>query len=411
MTVAGWTTETVEGCLAQISFASATKLQTKDYRTHGTYPIVDQGLDLIAGWTDCADGVISSPLPLVVFGDHTRTFKFVDFPFVRGADGTQLLRPRPGIDPRYFFYACRAVNLPSRGYNRHFSVLKEKEIPLPPLDEQRDIAAVLRHVEAAISVQAQQLAAATAVKRSAMRGLFASGMRRETQKETPIGPVPMSWEVDRLDRWADVISTRMSYSDLQGLVPAVSDYVTVLGIKVSDMNLPGNETTLVRSALMVPVERTVAAQRCAPPGSIIFPKRGAAIATNKKRLASEWTVFDPNVIGVVARENVNHRFLFHWFQDFDLRTITEPGPTPQLNKKNLEPLLVPMPQAIDEQRDIVAVLDAIDRKHDLHNRKRVVLDDLFSSLLHDLTTGDVRVADLDQSTLHKSLEQTAGAAA
>lgn len=148
MTASSWNSATVEQCLERVSLPTAVKLQTKDYRTEGAYPIVDQGQDLIAGWTDNPDAVIAAPLPVIVFGDHTRVFKFVDFPFVRGADGTQLLRPKAGIDPLYFYYACRAIDLPSRGYNRHFTTLKEKSIQIPPtIEEQVQIAHVLRDVD------------------------------------------------------------------------------------------------------------------------------------------------------------------------------------------------------------------------------------------------------------------------
>jgi type I restriction enzyme S subunit len=110
-------------------------------------------------------------------------------------------------------------------------------------------------------------------------------------------------------------------------------------------------------------------------------------------------VFDPNVIGVIAGAAVEQDFLFQWFQTFDLRTITEPGPTPQLNKKNLEPLIIPVPPTLKEQCEIVAILDAIDRKIDLHRKKRAVLDELFKALLHKLMTGEIRVGDLDLSAL------------
>src|SRR5438067_93066 len=144
MSINCWSAETVAACLEPIAIPSAAKLQTKDYRASGKYPVIDQGQTFIAGWTDDGAGVISVPLPLIVFGDHTRAFKFVDFPFVRGADGTQLLKPRDGIDPLYFYYACRAIDLPSRGYNRHFTILKTKEIQLPAADEQEEIARILR---------------------------------------------------------------------------------------------------------------------------------------------------------------------------------------------------------------------------------------------------------------------------
>ena len=55
--------ETVAACLEPFSLPTSLKLQTKDYQTHGAFPIIDQGQELIAGWTDNPDGVISSPLP------------------------------------------------------------------------------------------------------------------------------------------------------------------------------------------------------------------------------------------------------------------------------------------------------------------------------------------------------------
>src|SRR6266436_4315679 len=153
MNINGWSVETVETCLEGVAISSSAKLQTRDYHASGKYPIIDQGQAFIAGWTDNDAAVISAPLPLIVFGDHTRAFKFVAFPFVRGADGTQLLKPRDGIDPLFFYYACRAIDLPSRGYNRHFTLLKNTEIQLAPPAEQPEIARVLRRVEHNLELQ------------------------------------------------------------------------------------------------------------------------------------------------------------------------------------------------------------------------------------------------------------------
>ena len=231
-----------------------------------------------------------------------------------------------------------------------------------------------------------------ALKRAAMHTLFTLGLRGEAQKETEIGSVPESWEIGQLGEFADVISTRMSYSDLDNAEhPGTGDTVIVQGIKVSDMNLPGNELELQTAALERMVDKNEAEYRCAPPGTIIFPKRGAAIGTNKKRISTQWTAFDPNVIGVASNGSIEQALLFEWFQMFDLRTITEPGPTPQLNKKNLLPLRIPVPPTREEQLEIVAVLTAIDRKIDLHRRKRTTLDELFKTLLHKLMTGKIRV--------------------
>ena len=60
--------------------------------------------------------------------------------------------------------------------------------------------------------------------------------------------------------------------------------------------------------------------------------------------------------------------------------------------------IVPVPPSLDEQHEIVVILDAINRKIDLHRRKRAVLEKLFKALLHKLMTGEIRVEDLASST-------------
>ncbi|MFN5588665.1 MAG: hypothetical protein ACK48P_02405, partial [Holosporales bacterium] len=126
----GWAYCNFSDCLEKLHLPVKEKLQTKDYQKSGHYPIIDQGQDLIAGWTDTVSSVISEPLPLIIFGDHTRAFKYVDFPFARGADGTQLLKPIASINVLYFYYVCLSIDIQNRGYNRHYSILKEKVVPI-----------------------------------------------------------------------------------------------------------------------------------------------------------------------------------------------------------------------------------------------------------------------------------------
>ena len=315
-----------------------------------------------------------------------------------------VLRAKTGVDARFL---STVVHSPSfleyavagttgvQHPRTSWAHLREFEAPAFELEEQQRLADVLWLVHEAIKRSEKLVKEAQALKRAAMHTLFTRGLRGEPQKETEIGPVPESWDIGQLGEFADVISTRMSYSELDNAERAgTGDTVIVQGIKVSDMNLPGNELELQTAALERMVDKDEAEYRCAPPGTVIFPKRGAAIATNKKRISTRWTAFDPNVIGVASNGNIEQIFLFDWFQMFDLRTITELGPTPQLNKKNLLPLSIPIPPTQEEQLEIVAILDAIDRKIDLHRRKSAVLEELFKALLHKLMTGKMRVGEL-----------------
>ena len=388
------------------------KLQARDYRSTGAFRVIDQGQSEIAGWTDDASLVIDSGLPFVVFGDHTRAFKYVDHPFVLGADGTQLLAPSTEYCPRFFYFACVHLDLPSRGYSRHYTTLKEKSLPLPPKPEQQKITAILWKLQRAIAIQDRLIAATRDLKQSAMQHLFTHGLRGEPLKETEIGLMPESWDVARLDSCCDVLSSSLSYSDLLDVEDSATDAsVKVHGIKVSDMNLSGNEVEITRANLLRHLESSLAERKTVPAETVVFPKRGAAIATNKKRLTTTWTVLDPNLIGVRPKQGLNYRYLFYWFEQFDLRTITEPGPTPQLNKKNLTPLQLPVPSTEDEQRDIAAALAALDRKLAHHQRKRTTLNDLFQTTLHQLMTAQIRVADLDIDTSEIAMPPLQGQAA
>lgn len=108
------------------------KIQTSDYQEKGNYPIVDQSTNFICGYTDVKDTVYSEPLPIIIFGDHTRILKFVNFPFACGADGTQLIYPnRAAISVAYLYFQLKNLNLANYHYARHFKFLKDQYIYLP----------------------------------------------------------------------------------------------------------------------------------------------------------------------------------------------------------------------------------------------------------------------------------------
>ena len=115
-----------------------TKLKTDEYHQNGKYPIVDQGQNLIAGYTDKEDGVFKE-LPAIIFGDHTRCIKYIDFPFAQGADGVKVLKPKQFFNTKAFYYAFQTVDIPNMGYRRHFPLFDKYEIPVPPLSEQQRI--------------------------------------------------------------------------------------------------------------------------------------------------------------------------------------------------------------------------------------------------------------------------------
>lgn len=169
-----WAKSTVEELTVTVT--PPKKLQTTDYRPDGEFPIVDQSQANICGWTNDDSAVIDKGLPVIVFGDHTCTLKFVDRPFAQGADGIKILRPKRGIDIRFLFCALESDPVAQESYKRHFSMLKEKELfyPDPKSGEQQRLASCLSSLDALISTETQKLEALRTHKKGLMQQLFPS---------------------------------------------------------------------------------------------------------------------------------------------------------------------------------------------------------------------------------------------
>lgn len=133
------------------------RVKKSDYLAEGKYPIVDQGSEFIAGYCNSAAGLIDHSKELVIFGDHTREVKLIDFPFIQGADGIKILESANTLLPRFLFYWLGTEPVESRGYRRHFPLLKQLSFPLPPLEVQQRIVDYLEKTNAKVDDVIQRL--------------------------------------------------------------------------------------------------------------------------------------------------------------------------------------------------------------------------------------------------------------
>jgi type I restriction enzyme S subunit len=154
------------------------KVKQQEYKVYGKYPIVDQGKSLIAGYCDYEKYVYEGTLPVIIFGDHTRIIKFINFPFVIGADGTKVLTPNASVVlPEFFYFALLNIKIPNRGYNRHYSLLREQKIPLPPLFVQQKIASILSAIDAKIEAEENKKQALEDLFKTLLHNLMTAKIR------------------------------------------------------------------------------------------------------------------------------------------------------------------------------------------------------------------------------------------
>ena len=137
---------------------NAIKIKKELYLEYGEYPIIDQGKNELAGYTNEVEGIYKEEA--LVFGDHTRIIKYIDFPIFLGADGVKLLKLKSNkekISIKYLYYFLNTVKLPNDGYSRHFKYLKQTVIPVPELDIQMKIVKCMDKANELIDKRKEQI--------------------------------------------------------------------------------------------------------------------------------------------------------------------------------------------------------------------------------------------------------------
>ena len=158
--------------------AKDSQIQTHEYADHGSYPVVDQGKSLAVAYSDKSEKVVRCPPEgIIVFGDHTRIVKFIDFDFLVGADGTQLLTTNGDYSAKFFYYQLSVKEIPSTGYNRHFKFLRGMSFLSPLLPEQQAVATVLSDMDAEIAALEQRRDKTRALKQGMMQELLTGRIR------------------------------------------------------------------------------------------------------------------------------------------------------------------------------------------------------------------------------------------
>lgn len=261
------------------------------------------------------------------------------------------------------------------------------EIPVPPLPEQQRIVGILDEAFAGLSTAKanaeNNLQNARALFRGRLKATFAPGVERGRSGSQTV----------RLSELATVQSGSGFPQNAQGKVTGGIPFY-----KVSDMNIPGNERLMVfeNNSISQEVRKTLRAGLF-PPGSVIFPKVGGAIATNKKRIISTSCCVDNNVMGVIPKAGkIISEFLYYFFLSHDLSEFANDAHLPSIKQSTVEEWVLTVPISLTEQERLVTELRNFSiesqRLEAIYHQKLTALDALKKSLLHQAFTGQLTAA-------------------
>lgn len=384
-----WQTCAVSDSFVKNKVGRQNQIPAKEIAEIGRFPVVDQGQKFVAGYCDDESKVIDFDLPLIIFGDHTRCFKYVDFPFVLGADGTKVLLPNKKLyDPRFYYFALLALEIPSRGYNRHFTILSERRLPLPPLPEQKKIAHILSMVQRAIEAQERIIQTTIELKNALMHKLFTEGIRNEPQKQTEIGLVPESWEVVALGSLAKVGN---------GSTPKRANEAYWEGGTIPWLN-----STKIHDRFITEADQFVtpqAVKECrlpkVAPNSLLIAITGQGKTLGNSAITRIETCINQHLAYAQfhAAKIVPDFVLWFLQTRYDyLRAIAHGGGSTKgaLTCGFLKTLPIPVPSRA-EQEEIASTFQMLEDKKDFAVRKQAALQNLFRTLLHELMTAKTRV--------------------
>ena len=301
----------------------------------GKIPVVDQGKQLIGGFTDDESRVLDCKLPVIVFGDHTKIVKLINFPFAPGADGTKVLEPIDCIIPKYlaFLTEVLAFKIKDKGYARHYQHIEKELLPITSLPIQR---AIVQKIESYFELldkgiadlktaQEQLKIYRQAVLKKAFEGRF-------TNKNVKEGELPEGWKWVKLGEVSEIIT---------GSTPSkkISEFYDIIEFpfyKPTDLEQGINVYKSIDGVSALGFSNG----RNAPVGSILVTCIGATIG--KSGIIKKEGIFNQQINAIIPSEDYESKFVYYQvvsssFQE-QIKTNASSTTLPILNKSKFSDL-------------------------------------------------------------------------
>lgn len=324
-------------------------------------PVLTPGDSFILGYTNEKIGVYkaSKNNPVILFDDFTTSIKWVDFPFKVKSSACKILVPRKNCNMRYMYYLMKYINFDHSQHKRYWiSEYSKIEIKQKQYEIQEHIVEVLDHINNLINSKYYEINYLDQLIKSRFIEMFEN-------KGFPLSTIGKTC----------VLKSGKTFS--KELEQSFGD---ILYIKVSDMNLSGNEKYITTSKTFV--SKHIAGKTIIPTNSVIFPKRGGAIGTNKKRINQCEICIDLNTMAVTPKAGLNIQYLYQYFLNIDMGTLYNGSSVPQINNKDIEPLTIIIPP-IELQNEFAEFVKLIDKSKFIVQQQIKELQELLDSKMDE----------------------------
>lgn len=322
----------------------------------------------------------------VLFGKlrpYLRKYAQADFD---GVCTTEIMafRPNEQVDPRFLFHVVGsaafidhnvAVSFGTKMPRTDWRTAGDFPVLLPPLDVQRRLAAILSALDEQIEKTEALIEKKRLVKVGLTQELLIAPCKKGKQKQIKLSTVAAL-------KGGTGFPER--YQGGKSGIPF---------IKVSDMNLPGNERYIQKANNYV--GQDIASRIHAnvfPAEATVFAKVGAALLLNRRRLLVQPAIIDNNMMAALPL-GINANFLYQFLLTVDFGLLVQPGALPSVNQEQIGGILIPEYSELEQMR-IVSVLEAADEELNIELNELVKLRLQKTGLMRDLLTGNVQVKEM-----------------
>lgn len=299
------------------------KLKREAYCQSGVLPIIDQGVEYIAGYTD--ENV--PPVDIgecIIFGDHSEHIKYVDFPFVQGADGLKILKPLSD-NAKFIYYAFQNFYRKELNYKRHWSTAKDTLVPIPCPDKP----------EKSLAIQAEIVRILDAF----------TAMTSELTSE-------LNARQKQYNYYRDLLLSEAELSKVGFEWKALNDVVTIKNGKDWKKLGQGNIPVYGTGGIMGYVD-TFSYDK----PTVLIPRKGSI--TNIFYIEEPFWNVDTIYYTEIDESKLIPKFFFYFMSTVDLMSLDTGSGRPSLTQAVLKPIKIPTP-SLEEQARIVAILDKFD---------------------------------------------------